>query len=139
MPIPLIDATRISDGRKVILKVVGRGDSEVEIIRYLSQDSFLSDERNHCVPLLEVLDTGKGDSVFLVMPLLRGFDDPEFISLDDAVEFVQQTLEVCRGVLYDLFKISSTTYSLRRGSFLCTRRELPIGALLFLCMTSYYT
>lgn len=94
MPIALMDATRISDGRKVVMKLVRRGASEVEVTRYLSQESFLSDKRNHCIPLLDVLDTGKGDQVFLVIPLLRAFHRPEFVSLEDAVEFVKQTIEV---------------------------------------------
>lgn len=101
-----MDATRISDGRKVILKLVGRDDVEIEITRYLSQDSFLSDKRNHCVPLLDVLDTGKGAKVFLITPLLRAFDDPRFQSLEDAVEFVNQTIEVrTKPFFYHLFKL----------------------------------
>lgn len=92
----IIDATRVSDGRLVVLKRVNRiqGQEEISITQYLSQESFLADERNHCVPFLDLLDPGVGDEVFLVLPLLRWFDFPPFESLDDALDFIKQTLEV---------------------------------------------
>jgi len=96
MPVlKVMDATRKSDGRIVVLKRTDKQlrSEEIEITRYLSQEDFLSDERNHCVPLLDVLDPGEGKEVFLVLPLLRHFDDPELESIEDAVDFVKQTLE----------------------------------------------
>ena len=32
---------------------------------------------------------------YIVLPLLRKFDDPPFTSVLDVLDFVQQTLEVC--------------------------------------------
>lgn len=98
MPVlKLIDATRMSDGRTVVLKRVNRIEfpHEIDITRYLSQEEFLKDKRNHCVPFLDVLDPSEGDEIFLVMPLLRAFDSPEFESMDDVVDFIRQMLEVC--------------------------------------------
>lgn len=94
----VIDAIRISDGRPVIFKRIKRvqGAEEIEITRYLSQEDFLLDKRNHCVRMLDVLDPGDGDEVFLVIPLFRLFDMPGFESVDDVIEFVRQTLEVSR-------------------------------------------
>ncbi|KDQ19914.1 hypothetical protein BOTBODRAFT_51285 [Botryobasidium botryosum FD-172 SS1] len=92
-PEKIMDATRIQDGLVVILKRVKRGGDEVDIMRYLSQDAFRSDKRNHCVPLLDVLDPGAGDDAFVVLPLLRKFDDPKFESIKDAVEFIKQMLQ----------------------------------------------
>ncbi|KDQ17703.1 hypothetical protein BOTBODRAFT_29861 [Botryobasidium botryosum FD-172 SS1] len=92
----VLDATRVSDGRVVIFKKIDRiqGAKEVEITRYLSQESFLNEEHNHCVPLLDLLDPGnESDFIFLVIPLLLYYDEPEFESVDDAVDFVKQTLE----------------------------------------------
>jgi len=91
----VMDATRISDGRIVVLKRIIRkhSTSEIEISRYFSQEDFLADSRNHCVPLLDVLDPGEGEHVFLVIPLLRNFENPELESVEDAIDFVGQTLE----------------------------------------------
>ncbi|KDQ20889.1 hypothetical protein BOTBODRAFT_26901 [Botryobasidium botryosum FD-172 SS1] len=91
----MMDATRISDGRVVVLKCVDRvvNASEVEIHRFLSQEDFQADERNHCVPLLDVLDPQNGNIVFLVIPLLRDFEDPKLLSVEDAIDFFRQTLE----------------------------------------------
>ncbi|KDQ16997.1 hypothetical protein BOTBODRAFT_106372 [Botryobasidium botryosum FD-172 SS1] len=91
----VMDGIRISDGAVILFKRILRTQSanEIEISRYLSQEDFLTDRRNHCVPLLDVLDSGEGEDVFLVMPLLRDFEDPELESVDDAVDFVGQTLE----------------------------------------------
>lgn len=97
MPVlKLIDATRASDGLIVALKRVKReeGAEEIAITRYLSQETFQADERNHCARFVDVLDPEDGDEVFLVIPLLRRFYDPDLESLDDAVDFVRQLLEV---------------------------------------------
>ena len=93
----VIDATRVSDGRTVVVKRLKRVSNaeEINITRYFSQEAFLADSRNHCVPMVDVLDPEKGDEVFLVIPLLRYFWTPPVQSVDDAVDFVRQTLEVC--------------------------------------------
>lgn len=92
----LMDAVRISDGRVVVLKRLERASSvdEVEITRHLSQEDFINDTRNHCVPALDVLDPEDGRDVFLVIPLLRRIQLPPMESVDDVVNFVEQTLEV---------------------------------------------
>ena len=97
MPVlKLMDAIRISDGRVVVLKRLERGSSaeEVDITRYLSQEGFIGDTRNHCVPMLDFLDPGTGRDVFLVIPLLRRIQLPPMESVDDVVNFIEQTLEV---------------------------------------------
>ena len=53
------------------------------------------DERNHCVPILDYIEDERiPHEGFLVMPALRIFDDPDFVSVDEAVEFIRQSLEV---------------------------------------------
>lgn len=53
------------------------------------------DPYNHCVPLLEnLIDDCDPKHCFIVMPLLRSFDSPDFESVDEALDFVHQTLEV---------------------------------------------
>ncbi|KDQ17700.1 hypothetical protein BOTBODRAFT_29859 [Botryobasidium botryosum FD-172 SS1] len=92
----VMDATRTSDGEVVVLKKLHRIDDakEVEITRYFSQERFLHEERNHCVPLLDVIDPeDETNIIYIVLPLLLYFDEPIFESVDDAVDFVRQMLE----------------------------------------------
>lgn len=89
-----MDATRISDGRVVIMKRVQRDSEELRIMQYFSQEDSRTDGRNHCVPILDMLDPGIGDDVLVVLPLLRNFDDPKFESVENAVDFVKQVLGV---------------------------------------------
>lgn len=131
-----MDATRISNSQTVIMKVVQRGSSEVDIARYLSQKDFLSDHRNHCVPLLDVLDPGEGDKIFMVIPLLRSFDDPEFQSVDDAINFVQQTIEVGQRSSLETLILNTYARVTTRVLSLCMRKALPIGALQIIGLAS---
>ncbi|KDQ12538.1 hypothetical protein BOTBODRAFT_176475 [Botryobasidium botryosum FD-172 SS1] len=92
----VMDSTRTSDGRAVALKKLSpvSDAKEIEITRYFSQESLLSEVHNHCVLLLDILDPEDGSNiVFLVVPLLRYYDQPQFESLEDAVDFIRQTLE----------------------------------------------
>jgi hypothetical protein len=53
------------------------------------------DSRNHVVPLYDVfIDSLTPHIQYMVMPVLRRFDDPEFITVGEVVEFVSQVLEV---------------------------------------------
>lgn len=68
---------------------------EIGIHKYFSTEPVASHPRNHCVPLLDVLEVpGDTDIVLLVMPLLRACDDPMFQTIGEIVEFLRQTLEV---------------------------------------------
>ena len=91
----VIDASRISDGKKVLIKVVDRGTTETDIATFLSSPDLAKDLRNHCVPILDVVrDDSFPRFEFLVMPLLRPFHMPPFFSADEMLDFVKQTLEV---------------------------------------------
>ena len=72
-----MDATRISDGRPVMLKWLLReeGPYELEINKLFSTETFSSDPRNHCVRLLDVIEL-PNDPPIIVLPLLRPFADP---------------------------------------------------------------
>ena len=53
------------------------------------------DPRNHCVPILDVLDDPADPATsFLVMPFLRNIDDPEFDTVGSILQCVSQLLEV---------------------------------------------
>jgi hypothetical protein len=93
----MMDAVRVSDGAFVMFKKVAPAyhPYEVEIGEYLSGDALRMDAQNHSVPLLEVLQVPDDDSlVLLVMPLLRKFNDPPFLTLGEVVECVRQAFEV---------------------------------------------
>lgn len=57
---------------------------------------MLSDSRNHVVPFYDAFKDSRTPHIeFMVMPVLRRFDDPEFTMVFEVVDFVTQCLEVC--------------------------------------------
>ncbi|KAI0077834.1 hypothetical protein K474DRAFT_1674588 [Panus rudis PR-1116 ss-1] len=90
----VIDATRSTDGSRVSIKVVKKSTQEAEIGLYLSRPEVQNDPKNHCAPVLDVLDDPLDTShQLIVMPFLCPFDKPEFLAIGEVVEFVRQTLE----------------------------------------------
>ena len=89
-----IDAVRLRDNRDVFIKRIAKGSSEMDILVFLSNPTLREDTRNHAVPVLDVI-TGDEEFDFIIMPVLRPFNDPPFVSVDEALDFVRQTLEVC--------------------------------------------
>jgi hypothetical protein len=68
---------------------------EVEIGRYLSTEYMLRDSTNHCVPILDYFRDPTDLAIeYIVMPILRPFNDPPFCVIGEAVDFVSQVLEV---------------------------------------------
>jgi hypothetical protein len=92
-----MDATRMSDGETVTLKrIVKHKDShEIAIAKFFSREPLASDPKNHCVPLLDVLEVPEYEGMFLlVMPILRPFNQPRIWTFGEAVEFFRQVFEV---------------------------------------------
>ncbi|KAI5120179.1 hypothetical protein M0805_002647 [Coniferiporia weirii] len=87
-----VDATRVSDGLIVYLKRVEKSSAERVIAQYLTTEGKLRDPRNHCIPILDHFELSE-DIEIMVMPLLRPLDEPPFNSVDEAIDFVRQTLE----------------------------------------------
>lgn len=93
----ILDATRQSDGARVTLKAVDSEDHpfEVEIGRFLSSEELAQDSRNHCVPILDVLqDPVDSKKSIIVMPLLKTFYRPRFQTVGEVIAFFQQAIEV---------------------------------------------
>ena len=90
-----MDATRISDGRPVMLKRLPReeGPYELEINKFFSTEPLASEPRNHCVRLLDVIEL-PDDLPILVHPMLRPFSDPPFQTFGEFVTFFSHTCEV---------------------------------------------
>ena len=79
----------------VTIKRVVAGSEEVTISRMLSDPQRLKDVHNHTVPILDYfIDENDAQQAFMVMPLLRLFNNPQFSSVDEVVDCVHQLLEV---------------------------------------------
>ncbi|KAI0294563.1 kinase-like domain-containing protein [Russula brevipes] len=93
-----MDATRISDGKPVMLKrlPLEEGPYELEINRLFSTEPLSSNSRNHCVRLLDVIEL-PDDPPIAVHPLLRPFYDPPFQTYGEFVTFFAQ---ICEGVQF---------------------------------------
>ncbi|GJJ14673.1 hypothetical protein Clacol_008939 [Clathrus columnatus] len=102
----LMDAKRISDGKLVKLKRVFKPEHpfEAEIGLYFSSPALKDDPHNHCIPILDILEVPDVDDlVLLVMPLLRPYNNPSFVTIGETVDFLKQILQVsatrdCTGV-----------------------------------------
>src|SRR6266702_6046315 len=90
-----MDATRISDGRSVMLKRLPReeGPYELQINKLFSTEPLSSDPRNHCARLLDVVQLPNEDPI-MVQPLLRPFYDPPLRTYGEFVTFFAQICEV---------------------------------------------
>jgi hypothetical protein len=90
-----MDATRISDGRLVMLKRLPseEGPYELHINRLFSTEPLSSNPRNRCVQLLDVIQLPNEDPI-MVHPLLRPFYDPQFRTYGEFVTFFTQVCEV---------------------------------------------
>ncbi|KAJ3872076.1 hypothetical protein F5051DRAFT_172201 [Lentinula edodes] len=93
-----VDAIRIQDGKPVLLR---RADppsvsDELKIGRLLSSPELRSDPWNHCVPIYEALEGPKAETqrnIIAVMPFLARWDDAEFNTVGEVVDFCKQMFE----------------------------------------------
>jgi hypothetical protein len=91
----VLDATRIQDGGKVVLKRVRAMGDEIRIALHLSSPHMRSDPRNRTVPILDVVPIhGHPEEVFLVMPYLRQFHSPPFHCRAEFIEALRQFFQV---------------------------------------------
>ena len=105
----IMDAVRMSDGEMIALKSVSRKTHpfEVNIATLLSSEPLRSHPCNHCVPVLEILDMPDQEgTTIIVMPLLRPFDNPSFVTVGESVEFFRQIFEVRGPMILCCFVLS---------------------------------
>ncbi|KAF8555578.1 hypothetical protein OG21DRAFT_1483816 [Imleria badia] len=97
----LLDATQEGkDGKDVFIKRVDSRThpNEVKIASRLGSVDNRKDKRNHCVPVLALFPDDRDPWYrYIVMPVLRPFNEPNFTSLGEVLDFVNQTLE---GLVY---------------------------------------
>ncbi|KAI0044688.1 hypothetical protein FA95DRAFT_1496667 [Auriscalpium vulgare] len=91
----VIDATRIVDGKQVILKRLpdDRTPEEIEITQLLSSEEYRRHPKNHCIPVLETKRLKELSETLLVLPRMRPYDNPRFRTLGEVVAFATQIIE----------------------------------------------
>jgi hypothetical protein len=122
-----MDATRMSDGETVTLKRIVKSEhsDEVGIAKFFSSEPLASDPKNHCVPLLEVLEVPDYEGmVLLVAPILRPCNDPKIWTFGEAVEFFRQAFEVRASMSSVQIYVNGVLFS--RESNLCIIIITPI-------------
>ncbi|KAG5640937.1 hypothetical protein DXG03_006599 [Asterophora parasitica] len=98
-----MDAQDLRTGRRVCIKRANNKSQEIEIGRYLSSEDSPRHPKNHCPPVLDSFhDPDDPETRYIVMPLLRPFDDPDFEVVGEVVDFVTQLLEVQLDLFADL-------------------------------------
>jgi hypothetical protein len=90
-----MDATRISDGRPVMLKLLvpTEGPHELRINQLVSSEPLSSNPRNHCAHLLDMIELPNEPQI-MVHAQLRPFDDPPMQTYGEFVAFFCQLCEV---------------------------------------------
>lgn len=94
-----MDAVRTQDGLPVMLKrvITEEGPHELSITQRFSSPGLSLDSRNHCVPLLDVIEIeGTRSQKLMVFPLLRPFNRPKFQTFGEFVAFFTQICEVTK-------------------------------------------
>ena len=94
-----MDAVRLQDDVPVMFKKVlpEEGPHELTITRKFSSPEFAEDPRNHCVPLLDVVELETpGSPKLMVFPLLRPFNRLRFQTFGEFVAFFAQICQVTK-------------------------------------------
>ncbi|KAI0634044.1 kinase-like protein [Trametes polyzona] len=91
----VIDARRKEDHELVAIKKVRKSTQELSIVKYLAG---LKDDMKHVVPLLATLTDPFDKGIqLMVMPYLRPCNNPDFTTIGEVVEFIDQMVE---GLLF---------------------------------------
>lgn len=113
----VIDAARVEDGERVAIKVTQNDKQELQITHFLSS---IRESQNHCIPIFQVLpDPLDSNSSLMVMPYLRPCNDPEFWTIGEVIDFIDQTVEV-RHLLHSWSHLVLTS---SKGSCLSSQTE----------------
>ncbi|CAE6540526.1 unnamed protein product [Rhizoctonia solani] len=105
-PVRVIDAVRIEDGRRVMIKMIIRpqqgrkGLKELELLRHFSTAPIKDDPSNHVVPCLDSFPIPDADGCFVVMPLLGRYKYPSFFNFAEVHDFLQQIFEASWGLIF---------------------------------------
>ncbi|KAH9481861.1 hypothetical protein JR316_0006391 [Psilocybe cubensis] len=90
----VIDAIRLENGQKVVLKKVETASQEISFATAFSSKEWKKDPRNCCVPILDVVMIPcDDDHALIVMPQLLAFHLLPFRFLGEFCEFALQVLQ----------------------------------------------
>jgi hypothetical protein len=91
-----MDAIRRRDGKRVMFKRLFADEAPDErfITRMFSFPECARNPRNHCVPLLDVIEIPNTGEKLMVMPFLRPFNNPHFQTYGEFMAFFTQICEV---------------------------------------------
>ncbi|KAF8173078.1 kinase-like domain-containing protein [Pholiota molesta] len=94
MGLDVLDAIRISDNQKVVLKKVRTATYEIPVAQLLSSPALRNDPRNHTIPLLDVIPIPADDDwALLVMPALLEFQKLPFRRVGEFCEAALQYIQ----------------------------------------------
>lgn len=134
--VKVIDAVRMRDGSPVAIKRVNVRSLELKILHFLANPSKSDDPMNHCAPVIEEIPADDNSGfVFIIMPLLRGFDNPPFCAVGEVIECMTQTLEV-GWVLCVMINVHVCPY---RDCIFYTAMALRIGTCIVQSGRAYLT
>lgn len=89
-----MDATRVSDGKIIVIKRTQTRGNESQIALLLCNAASQANDKSHCVPIFDVFeDESDPEVTYIVMPLLRHIDDPECSTVENVADLVDQTLK----------------------------------------------
>ncbi|KAI0643664.1 hypothetical protein C8Q79DRAFT_976044 [Trametes meyenii] len=90
----LMDARRIVDNKLVLFKRVRTDSPELSVALFLSNPENRSNPRNHCIPILEILQDPEDETLsYIIMPFLRYIDSPAFETVGEILDCCEQLLE----------------------------------------------
>ena len=87
----VMDAIRTDDDAPVVIKATSGRTKEAFTAFIFTDGDAISDSRNHCVPILDTFL--EDDTVYIVMPLLRMFNDPPIDTVAQFIDFVEQIFQ----------------------------------------------
>ncbi|KAJ7589481.1 kinase-like domain-containing protein [Mycena floridula] len=88
-----LDALRIKDGRKVVLKIALDNTAELELSNYFSKPPIRDDPRNHCIQVLDIITLPGRRFKIMVLPFLTHCDSPRMHCMREVIDFIRQMLE----------------------------------------------
>jgi hypothetical protein len=84
----------MESGRVIYIKEIETDCEEHRIAQLLTQEDWISDPRNPCVPIVDIFEDHRDPQVsYIVMPFLRPVESPPFETVKEIIDYVDQILE----------------------------------------------